>query len=46
MKNIAMTEKKNSTLEKLLYFARAEFYLSKKQTQTSNKQESTLKILN
>jgi hypothetical protein len=41
MKGIAASTeltKKNSTLEKVLYFARAEFYLSKKQTQTHNKQ--------
>jgi hypothetical protein len=41
MKGIASStelNKKNSTLERVLYFARAEYYLSKKQTQTNNKQ--------
>jgi hypothetical protein len=48
MKGIAAStelNRKNSTLEKVLYFARAEFYLSKKQTLTHNKQETTMKIL-
>lgn len=40
MKGVATAEnsKKNSLMENAFYLARAEFYLSKKQTQTSNKQ--------
>lgn len=48
MKGITATEgiKKSSFMENAFYLARAEFYLSKKQSASSNKQQPTLKLIN